>query len=114
MVVGHEVIEAELFHRLGVCPQACGLRADLRLREDDPESHRTRMLLRRAWCAPASYPRSRGVTCSCASYDVERELGQAAGAVARRAQPDVVCLQETKLADELFAGLLGADLAAAA
>ena len=27
-------------------------------------------------------------------------------------QPDVVCLQETKLADELFAELLGADLAA--
>ena len=27
-------------------------------------------------------------------------------------QPDVVCLQETKLADEPFAGLLGADLAA--
>src|SRR6201991_219002 len=27
-------------------------------------------------------------------------------------QPDVVCLQETKLADEPFAGLVGADLAA--
>ncbi len=59
--------------------------------------------------------RRRPLRCRCADRDVERQLGQAAGCRDccrgwTSGRPDVVCLQETKLADDKLAELLGAEL----
>ena len=83
--------------------------------------HRPHHLLSRAssaiWRSGRALPAARRpIRLRRAGRDVERELRQAAAAeaapVARRAPADVVCLQETKLADAAFDELLGEELAA--